>query len=259
MSETIYKIGDVLEDIQTGDKYLIIFFELEGLSQREYKTICYDTHKTFLFNWLSESFLIKKTKRLGNIDISLLVGGKKDQRRIEMDSKFKAGDILKFEDGMRAIVASCYPQATNSNEYLYYLWSWYKGAIDWDSWSESELVNKVKIIDQIDISSVVGDEKSNERDDRFHVICTKEDFEQAQEVEKAWVKAADICDEYDALEAKAKKLTDECESLRNNLKDATEAYNRQTACHEAWKQGWYECLKTFNYYLGTNDDKDDWC
>lgn len=76
-----------------------------------------------------------------------------------MDSKFKAGDVLKFEDGMRAIVASGYPQATNSNEYLYYLWSWYKGAIDWDSWSESELVNKVKIIDHIDISSVVGHEQ----------------------------------------------------------------------------------------------------
>ena len=74
MSEPIYKIGDVLEDTQTGDKYLIIFTEIEGFSQREYKVIRYDIHKTFCFTWLPESFLIKKTKRLGNIDISLLTG-----------------------------------------------------------------------------------------------------------------------------------------------------------------------------------------
>lgn len=82
-----------------------------------------------------------------------------------MNSKFKAGDILKFKDGLRAIVASVHPQATNSNEYLYDLWTWYNEALDWDRWSESELVDQVKIMDHIDISSVVGGEKSNERDD----------------------------------------------------------------------------------------------
>jgi len=87
-----------------------------------------------------------------------------------MDSKFKVGDVLKFEDGLRGIVASVYPQATNSNEYLYDLWTCYKGAIDWDSWSESELVDKVKVLDHIDISSVVGGKESNEPD--YKMILT---------------------------------------------------------------------------------------
>lgn len=158
-----------------------------------------------------------------------------------MNSKFKVGDILKFEDGMRAIVASCYPQATNSNECLYYLWSWYKGAIDWDSWSESELVNKVKIIDQIDISSVV--------DDGFHITCTKEDIEQAQEVEKAWDKAADICRMRDEINS----LKKENEELKKQKDDKAEIL---TKIQNAWKDGWYECLKTFKYYLGTDEDEE---
>jgi len=82
-----------------------------------------------------------------------------------MNSKFNVGDVLKFEDGLRGIVARVYPQDTNLNEYLYDLWTCYKGAIDWDSWSESELVDKAKVIDHIDISSVVGGKESNERDD----------------------------------------------------------------------------------------------
>ena len=80
-----------------------------------------------------------------------------------MDSKFKAGDVLKFEDGLRGIVATVYPQATNSNEYLYDLWTCYKSAVDWDCWSESELVDKVKIIDHIDISSVVGGKEEKKK------------------------------------------------------------------------------------------------
>jgi len=87
-----------------------------------------------------------------------------------MDSKFKVGDVLKFEDGWRAIVASVHLQATNSNEYLYDLWTCYKGAINWNSWSESELVDKVKVIDHIDISSVVGGKESNEPD--YKMILT---------------------------------------------------------------------------------------
>ena len=218
MSEPIYKIGDVLEDIQAGDKYLIILHGFEGLMQREYKVIRYDIHKTFCFMWLPESLLIKVTKRLGNIDISLLLTGEEPKKKWEVTDEDLPDIIDSLEKaGMEVKVAT-------------------------DA-----------AIDGLKVKCVGVD------DNGFHITCTKEDIKQAQEVEKAWDKAADICDGYDALEAKVKKLTDECESLRNNLKDATEAYNRQTACHEAWKRGWTECLKTFKYYLGTDDDKDDWC
>lgn len=298
MSEPIYKVGDVLEDIQTGDKFLIIFTEIEGLSQREYEVVCYDTHKAFLFNWLSESFLIKKTKRLGNIDISLLLDGEPKKKWKLTDGKWKLTD----ED---------LPDIIDSLE---------KAGMEVKMATDA-------VIDGLKVKCVGVD------DDGVHITCTKEDIEQAQEVEKAWDKAADIfghdklhndaeevvkwlkhcidpntscvdcpynkecnagglmqmgdalmkeavrvfslileekpinnptanktdpsetndiCDEYDALAAEVKKLTEE-------LKFANEAYNRQTICHEAWKQGWIECLKTFKYYLGTDDDKDDWC
>ena len=277
MSEAIYEVGDVLEDIQTGDKYLIIFTGIEGFLQREYKAICYDTHKAFLFNWLSESFLIKKTKRLGNIDISLLVGGEEEKKKWEVTDEDLPDIIDSLEKaGMEVKMAT-------------------------DA-----------VIDGLKVKCVGVD------DDGVHITCTKEDIEQAQEVEKAWDKAADIfghdklhndaeevvkwlkhcidpntscvdcpynkecnagglmqmgdalmkeavrvfslileekpiknLDEYtvDALEAKVKKLTEE-------LKFANEAYNRQTICHEAWRQGWTECLKTFKYYLGTNEDEE---
>lgn len=277
MSEPIYKIGDVLEDIQTGDKFLIIFSEIEGFSKREYKVVRYDIHKTFCLTWLPESLLIKKTKRLGNIDISLLVGGEEEKKKWEVTDEDLPDIIDSLEKaGMEVKMAT-------------------------DA-----------AIDGLKVKCVGVD------DDGVHITCTKEDIEQAQEVEKAWDKAADIfghdklhndaeevvkwlkycidpntscvdcpynkecnagglmqmgdalmkeavrvfslileekpiknLDEYtvDALEAKVKKLTDE-------LKFANEAYNRQTICHEAWKQGWIECLKTFKYYLGTDEDEE---
>ena len=81
-----------------------------------------------------------------------------------MNAKFKVGDVLQFKDGLRGIVATVYPKTANSNEYLYDLWTCYKSTIDWDCWSESELVDKVRIMDHIDISSVVGGEENNEPD-----------------------------------------------------------------------------------------------
>lgn len=211
MSEPIYKIGDVLEDIQTGDKYLIIYTGIEGFLQREYKAICYDTLKTFLFNWVSESFLIKKTKRLGNIDISLLVGNKEEEKKWEVTDEDLPDIIDSLEKvGMEVKVAT-------------------------DA-----------AIDGLKVKCVGAD------DDGFHITCTKEDIEQAQKVEKAWDKAADICRMRDEINS----LKKENEELKKQKEEKAETLAK---IQHAWKDGWYECLKTFKYYLGTDDNKDGWC
>lgn len=66
----------------------------------------------------------------------------------------------------------------------------------------------------------------------------------------------DICDEYDALEAKIKKLTEERDLLKIEVEATKARIDRQRACYGAWKQGWTECLKTFKYYLGTDEDEE---
>lgn len=191
-----------------------------------------------------------------------------------MDSKFKVGDVLKFEDGLRGIVASVYPQATNSNEYLYDLWTCYKGAIDWDSWSESELVDKVKVMDHIDIFSVVGGEKSNERDDVEEkkeldkinsalstligyddlVLRVKVDADQVKQVKR--MKIGEDVIEFETVDKKIRELQKENEGLKeeidilkskNNL--LREKIERRERDIVNWKKGWYDCLDSFNYYL----------
>lgn len=165
-----------------------------------------------------------------------------------MDSKFKPGDILKFEDGMRAIVANAIPQVTNSNEYLYYLWSWYKGAIDWDSFSESELVDKVKIMGHTDISLLVGYEEENEK--KFKV--TEPVYEYAVEGKPIGkIISKEICDDGLKVTISTENVREENEKLKNEIETLKEALDRQKHDNDIWRQGWFECLKSVGYYLNS--------
>ena len=182
-----------------------------------------------------------------------------------MDSKFKAGDVLKFEDGLRAIVASVYPQATNSNGYLYDLWTCYKGAIDWDSWSESELVDKVKIIDRIDISSVVGGEENNEPDykakeslDKINsalsaltgyddlVLRAKVNGDQVKRI-----KNGEDTIEFETVDKNIRELQKENEGLKEEIDISKKKIEQCKRDNNMWMKGWYDCLNSLTYYLNS--------
>ena len=55
----------------------------------------------------------------------------------------------------------------------------------------------------------------------------------------------------DAIMEPIIKLKEENNSLKMENKELQKAYDDQAAFHEAWKQGWYECLKSFGYYLNS--------
>lgn len=182
-----------------------------------------------------------------------------------MDSKFKVGDVLKFEDGLRGIVASVYPQATNSNEYLYDLWTCYKGAVDWDSWSESELVDKVKIADHIDISSVVGGEENNELDhkakeslDKINsalsaligyddlVLRVKVNGDQVKRI-----KNGEDTVEFETVDKNIRELQKENEGLKEEIDILKKKIEHRERDIVNWKKGWYDCLNSLTYYLNS--------
>lgn len=185
-----------------------------------------------------------------------------------MDSKFKVGDVLKFEDGLRGLVASVYPQATNSNEYLYDLWTCYKGAVDWDSWSESELVDKVKIIDHIDISSVVGHEQYDYGESKMKSL--KESLDKinssfsnfagyddlvlqvkvgADQIDRIQIGEDTI--EFETVDKNIRELQKENESLKEEIDILKKKIEQHENDNDIWRQGWYDCLKSLGYYLNS--------
>lgn len=182
-----------------------------------------------------------------------------------MDSKFKVGDVLKFEDGLRGLVASVYPQATNSNEYLYDLWTCYKGTIDRGSWLESGLVDKVKVMDHIDISSVVGGEENNEPDykakeslDKINsalsaltgyddlVLRVKVNGDQVKRI-----KNGEDTVEFETVDKNIRELQKENEGLKEEIDILKKKIEQHENDNNIWRQGWYDCLKSLGYYLNS--------
>ena len=181
-----------------------------------------------------------------------------------MNAKFKVGDVLKFEDGLRGLVASVYPQATNSNGYLYDLWTCYKSAIDWDCWSESELVDKVKIMDHIDISSVVGSKEKDwskplkESLDKINsalsaltgyddlVLRAKVNGDQVKRIENG-----EDTVEFETVDKNIRELQKENEGFKEEIDILKKKIEQCKRDNNMWMKGWYDCLNSLTYYLNS--------
>lgn len=181
-----------------------------------------------------------------------------------MNAKFKVGDVLKFEDGLRGIVARVYPQDTDSNEYLYDLWTCYKSAIDWDCWSESELVDKVKIMDHIDISSVVGGkeedwskplkESLDKINSSFSNFAGYDDLVLQVKVGADQIDRVQIGEdtiEFKTVDKNIRELQRENESLKEEIDILKKKIEQHENDNDIWRQGWYDCLKSLGYYLNS--------
>ena len=211
MTEPIYKIGDVLYDEKRKMKLLIIICNYVGdytgycASNYEYRCVSFirELDNTIAtFQWRSEESLVKSVKRLGNIDMSLIINNWDEKKKWEVTDE-DLPDIL------------------------------------------NELTK---------VGLKVSYREQNE--DGLRVTC--EAIKQAKEVEKAWNEKVEKEKKkiekvwWDKAEFDAMKK--ELEELRKQKDDKAETLAK---IQHAWKDGWYECLKTFKYYLGTDEANED--
>lgn len=231
--EPFFKIGDVLEvrneEEAVYDRCLIVKSQtMLNDSEFEYRCLCYGRDISVLI-WKTETILVNTARRIGHIDISLLVGGKDEKKKWEVTNKEVSIDAkcVDSKDRLREDAEELLEVLKNCIDPNYQCCDCPYNE-DCDTGRESLMKEAIRVLSLFLEKRPVYEYGAESK------LSGTIRYEKISKVTNS-----------------TEDTKEENEKLKKEIEAMKEALDRQKHDNDIWKQGWFECLKSVGYYLNS--------